>query len=107
MVAASFVQTQTSQQRYGKYTFFRQNFLQHEFSSRKKLKMGIRKCSPKKVVLRKQNSKRSISRKTKVKHFSAEKCFTLVFLLMERFSILEGKLTIFKPNPYMVNFKMT
>ena len=39
-------QTQTSQQRYGygKYTFFKQNLLQHEFSSRNKLKLGIRKC---------------------------------------------------------------
>ena len=36
-------QTQTSQQRYGygKYTFFKQNLLQHEFNSRNKLKMGI------------------------------------------------------------------
>ena len=60
-------QTQTSQQRYGKYTFFKQNVLQHEFSSRNKLKMRIRKCSPidKKVVLLKQSSKRSNSRKTK------------------------------------------
>ena len=60
-------QTQTSQQRYGKCTFFKQNLLQHEFSSRNKLKMGIRKCSPidKKVVLHKQSSKRSNSRKTK------------------------------------------
>ena len=35
--------TQTSQQRYGygKYTFFKQNLLQHEFNSRNKLKMGI------------------------------------------------------------------
>ena len=59
--------TQTSQQRYGKCTFFKQNLLQHEFSSRNKLKMGIRKCSPidKKVVLHKQSSKRSSSRKTK------------------------------------------
>ena len=59
-------QTQTSQQRYGKCTFFKQNLLQHEFSSRNKLKMGIRKCSPidKKVVLLKQRSKRSNSRKT-------------------------------------------
>ena len=60
-------QTQTSQQRYGKCTFFKQNLLQHEFSSRNKLRMGIRKCSPidKKVVLQKQSSKRSNSRKTK------------------------------------------
>ena len=59
-------QTQTSQQRYGKCTFFKQNLLQHEFSSRNKLKMGIRKCSPidKKVVLHKQSSERSHSRKT-------------------------------------------
>ena len=55
-----------SQQRYSKCTFFKQNLLQHEFSSRNKLKMGIRKCSPidKKVVLLKQRSKRSNSRKT-------------------------------------------
>ena len=60
-------QTQTSQQRHGKCTFFKQNLLQHEFSSRNKLKMGTRKCSPidKKVVLHKQSSKRSNSRKTK------------------------------------------
>ena len=37
-------QTQTSQQRYGKCIFFKQNLLQHEFSSRNKLKLGIRKC---------------------------------------------------------------
>ena len=56
-----------SQQIYGKCKFFKQNFLQHEFSSRNKLKMGIRKCSPihKKVVLHKRSSKRSNSRKTK------------------------------------------
>ena len=55
------------QQRYGKYTFFKQNFLQHEFSSRNKLKMGIRKCSliEKKVFLFKQSSKSSNSRKAK------------------------------------------
>ena len=60
-------QTQTSQQRYGKCTFFKQNLLQHEFSSRNKLKMGVRKCSPidKKVLLHKQSSKSSNSRKTK------------------------------------------
>ena len=60
-------QTQTSQQRYGKCTLFKQNLLQHEFSSRNKLKMGIRKCSPidKKVVFHKQSFKRSNSRKTK------------------------------------------
>ena len=60
-------QTQTSQQRYGKCTFFKQNLLQHEFSSRNKLKMGVRKCSPidKKVDLHKQSSKSSNSRKTK------------------------------------------
>ena len=60
-------QSQTSQQRYGKCTFFNQNLLQHEFSSRNKLKMRIRKCSPidKKVILHKQSSKRSHSRKTK------------------------------------------
>ena len=65
--SSKFRQTQTSQQRYGKYTFFKKNLLQHEFSSRNKLKMGIRKCSPidKKVVLHKQSSKRSNSRKTK------------------------------------------
>ena len=60
-------QTQTSQQRYGKYTFFKQNLLQHESSSRNKLKMGIRTCSPtdKKVVLLEQSFKLSNSRKTK------------------------------------------
>ena len=59
--------TQTSQQRCGKCTLFKQNLLQHEFSSRNKLKKGIRKCSPidKKVFLYKQSSKRSNSRKTK------------------------------------------
>ena len=52
--SSKFRETQTSQQRYGKYTFFKQNLLQHEFSSRNKVKMGIRKCSPidKKVVLK-------------------------------------------------------
>ena len=61
------VWTQARQQRYGKYTFFKQNFLQHEFISRNELKMGIRKCSltEKKVVLCKQSSKRSNSRKAK------------------------------------------
>ena len=60
-------QAQTSQQSYGKCTFFKQNLLQHELSSRTKLKMAIRKCSPidKKVVLHKQSSKRSNSGKTK------------------------------------------
>ena len=62
-------QTQTSQQRYGygKYTFFKQNLLQHEFSSRNKLKLGIRKCWPtdKKAVLLKRSSKHSNSKKTK------------------------------------------
>ena len=52
---------------HGKCTFFKQNLLQHEFSYRNKLKMGTRKCSPidKKIVLHKQSSKRSNSRKTK------------------------------------------
>ena len=60
-------QTQTSQQRYGKCTFFKHNLLQHEFSSRNKLKMGIRKCSPtdKEVLLNKKSSKRSNRRMTK------------------------------------------
>ena len=68
-------QTQTSHQRYGKCTFFKQNLLQREFSSRNKLKMGIRKCSPidKKVVLHKQSSKRSNSRKTKTFRKGLEK----------------------------------
>ena len=44
--SSKFRQTQTSQKRHGKYTFFKQNLLQHEFSSRNKLKMGITKCSP-------------------------------------------------------------
>ena len=62
-------QTQKSQQIYGKYTFFKQNLFQHEFSSRIKLKMGIRKSSPiyKKVVLLKQSSKRFNSRNTKTR----------------------------------------
>ena len=34
-------QTQTSQQRYGKYTFFKENLLQHEFSSRNSLKWEL------------------------------------------------------------------
>ena len=65
--SSKFRQTQASQQRYGKYSFFKQKLLQHEFSSTNKLKMGIRKCSliDKKVVLHKQSSKRSSSRKTK------------------------------------------
>ena len=62
--SSKFRETQTSQQRYGKYTFFKQNLLQYEFSSRNKLKMGIGKCSPidKKVVLLKQIAAR-------LKHF--------------------------------------
>ena len=60
-------QTQASQQRYGKYPFLKQNLFQHDFSSRNKLKTGIRKCLPidKKVVLFKTSSKRYNSRETK------------------------------------------
>ena len=60
-------QIQTNQRKYGKYTFFKQNLLQHEFSSRNKLKMEIRKCSPivKNVFFFKQSSTRSNSREAK------------------------------------------
>ena len=59
-------QRQASQKRYGKYTFFKEK-LQHKFSSRNKLKIGIRKYTPidKKIVCFKQTPKCSNSSETK------------------------------------------